>query len=226
MEIYLDNSATTKVDPRVVDVMIQSYLRDFGNPSSIHGCGQKASEIMENARKTIASKINASPDEIIFTSGGTESDNLAIKGIAYHFGKGHIITTKIEHPAVLNTCKELEKQGFKVTYLGVDKEGLVNLEQLEKAITKETILISIMHVNNEIGVIQDLKAIGGIAKKKNVLFHSDAVQSLTKVKIDVNEMSLTAASFTAHKIHGPKGHRMFQESSDSQRLLSLCLKKT
>ncbi|PIN69775.1 cysteine desulfurase NifS [Candidatus Woesearchaeota archaeon CG11_big_fil_rev_8_21_14_0_20_43_8] len=205
MEVYLDNGATTKVDPRAVDVMISFMLKDYGNPSSVHSLGQNAEEHLEKARETIALKVNAKRDEIIFTSGGTESDNLAIRGVAHKKGSGHIITSKIEHPAVLNTCKRLENEGFSVTYLGVDKEGFIDIKELEDAITDKTILISIMHVNNEIGVIQDLESIGRIAKEKGVIFHSDTVQSFTKVPIDVEKMNLSMASFASHKIHGPKG---------------------
>lgn len=205
MKVYLDNGATTMVDPNVAKVM-QKYLTErYGNPSSIHSLGQEVNGDLEKARETIAKELNANQEEVIFTSGGTESDNLAIKGIAYNAGKGHIITTRIEHHAVLHTCKALELEGFKVTYLNVNQEGFIDLKQLEKEITKDTILVSIIHGNNEIGTIQDIKAIGELCKKKDVLFHTDAVQSFTKVPIDVKKINVDLISFSAHKIHGPKG---------------------
>lgn len=207
MKVYLDNGATTKVDP-IVALEIKKYLlNDYGNPSSIHSFGVKAHEILESSRLVIAKSINAQPNEIIFTSGGTESDNIALKGFCYankHKGN-HIITTVIEHPAVLNTVKSLEKEGFKVTILPVNKEGFIDLRKLEDAISKDTILVSVMHANNEIGVIQDIKKIGEICKKYNVCFHSDAVQSYTKSKIDVKEQNISLLSLSAHKIHGQKG---------------------
>ena len=207
MRIYLDNGATTMVDPEVVKAMEPYFTKTYGNPSSLHSFGQEAKEALEKSREIIAKKINAEPNEIIFTSCGTESDNLAIKGVAYaNKDKGnHIITTKIEHHAVENSCKALEKEGFKVTWLNVDKEGLINLEELKKSITDKTILVSIIHGNNEIGTIQDIEAIGKICKEKNVYFHTDTVQSFTKVPIDVKKQNITLASFSAHKIHGPKG---------------------
>lgn len=204
-KIYLDNGATTKVDSKVVKVMQKIFTKNYGNPSSLHQFGQDAHNYLEEARITIANKLNAKPEEIIFTSGGTESDNLAIKGAAYLNGKGHIITSKIEHPAVLNTCKELEKQGFTVTYLNVDKFGLINLKELEESVKENTFLISIMHANNEIGTIQPIDEIGKIAKKYNILFHTDAVQSFIKVPIDVTKINIDMISLSSHKIHGPKG---------------------
>ncbi len=206
-KIYLDNAATTKTDPEVAKAMQPYFTKEYGNASSLHSFGQKAKEALEQSREIIAKKINALPEEIIFTSCGTESDNIALQETAYlnRDKCNHIITTKIEHPAVLETCKFLEKNGFKVTYLDVDKDGLINLEQLKKSITKETILVSIIHANNEIGTIQDIKAIGEICKKHKVLFHTDAVQSFTKVQIDVKKMNIDLISMSAHKIHGPKG---------------------
>ena len=225
MKCYLDNGATTQVDKEVVKAMQPYFTETYGNASSLHTFGQEAKKALEKSRETIAKAINASPEEIIFTSGGTESDNLAIKGIAYaNKEKGnHIITTKIEHHAVQNSCKALEKEGFKVTWLDVDKEGFVNLEQLKKEINDKTILVSIIHANNEIGTIQDIEAIGTICKlwnsknskglgnsknfqsEKNIYFHTDSVQSFTKTNIDVKKQNITLASFSAHKIHGPKG---------------------
>lgn len=207
MKVYLDNSASTKVDSLVVKAMQPYFTEKYGNASSLHEFGRDAKEALEKAREIIAKRINAEPDEIVFTSGGSESDNIAIKEIAFpNIGKkNHIITTKIEHPAVLDTCKFLEKMGFDVTYLNVDKEGFVNLDKLEKAITDKTILVSIIHANNEIGTIQDLEKIGKICKKHNITFHTDAVQSFTKYTIDVKKMNISLATFSSHKIHGPKG---------------------
>lgn len=204
-KIYLDNGATTKIDDEVIKVMNNYFKKIYGNASSLHDYGDLAKQHLEKARKTFANYINALPEEIIFTSGGTESDNLAIKGIAYSKGKGHIITSKIEHPAVLNTCKQLEKEGFEITYLNVDNNGTISLNELKKSIKKETILITIMHANNEIGTIQPIKEIGEIAKQNQILFHSDAVQSFTKIDIDVKEINIDLISFSSHKIYGPKG---------------------
>ena len=207
MKVYLDNGATTMVDPAVVKVMLPFFTEKYGNPSSIHQMGQEAKREMEEAREIVAKKLKAKYDEIIFTSGGTESDNLAIKGVAYsNEDKGnHIITTKIEHPAVKNTCKDLEEDGFSVTYLDVDKEGFIDLKALERSITSKTVLVSIIHGNNEIGTIQDIEAIGNICKKHNVLFHTDAVQSFTKVPIDTKMINVDLITVSSHKIHGPKG---------------------
>jgi cysteine desulfurase len=218
--IYLDNGATTMVDPKVVEAMMPYFSEKYGNASSLHELGQKSKEALENARGIIAGSINASPDEIIFTSGGTESNNLAVQEIAYtNRSKGnHIITTKIEHKSILEVCKFLEKDvagkskisgttcgGFKVTYLDINKEGFVSPEDLQKAITKDTILVSVINGNNEIGTIQDLEALGRICKKHNICFHTDACQSYTKTEINVEKQNLDLVSINAHKIHGPKG---------------------
>ncbi|MEM3396861.1 MAG: cysteine desulfurase NifS [Thermoplasmata archaeon] len=205
--IYFDNSATTMVAPEVVEAMLP-YFRDFyGNASSLHSFGQEAKRALEDSRAKIASLINAHPEEIIFTGGGTESDNIAIKGIAYrNKTKGkHIITSSIEHPAVLETCKALEKEGFEVTYLKVDANGIVDLGELERSIRKDTILITIMHSNNEIGTIQPVKEVGKIATEQGIPFHTDAVQSAGKIQIDVKTQQIDLLTLTAHKIHGPKG---------------------
>ncbi len=207
MKVYLDNGATTRTAEEVLKAMQPYFSEKFGNASSIHSLGSEAKDALDESRQKIADEINAEADEIIFTSGGTESDNLAIKGIAYGIkDKGkHIITSNIEHPAVLKTCEKLESEGFSVTYVGVDKEGAVNIKDIEKAIKKETILVTIMHANNEIGTIQPIKEIGKLCRKKGIMFHTDAVQSFTKEKIDVKEMNIDLMSLSAHKIHGPKG---------------------
>ncbi|MCL5018142.1 MAG: cysteine desulfurase [Candidatus Pacearchaeota archaeon] len=208
--IYLDNAATTRVDDEVLKEMIPYFTDKFGNASSMHFKGQEAKFAMEKSRKIIAKSINAKPEEIYFTSGGTEANNFALKGLFFwnkenNTGKNHIITTKIEHDCILNTCKWLERQGARITYLDVDAEGFVNIEQLAKEITEQTIVVSVIHGNNEIGVIQDLKAIGEICRKRNVLFHTDACQSFTKTLLDVKKQNLDLVTLNAHKIHGPKG---------------------
>ncbi len=205
--IYLDNNATTPVRPEVVEVMDFCHTECFGNPSTVYSFGRNAKRVMDESREKIARMIDASKDEIVFTSGGTEADNLAIFGIAKaNKDKGkHIITSKIEHHAVINSCKALEKEGFEITYLDVDKFGIVNLEQLERSIKKETILISIMHANNEIGTIEPIAEIGRIAKKHKIYFHSDTVQSIGKIRVDVKEMNLDMISISSHKLYGPKG---------------------
>ena len=207
MRVYLDNAATTRTAPEVAEALHPYFIDKYGNASSIHSFGEEAKEALENARERIANYINAEPDELIFTSGGTESDNLAIRGTAYALkDKGkHIITSAFEHPAVLEVCQALEKEGFEVTYLPVSRDGFVNIEKLKSALRDDTILVSIMHANNEIGTIQDIEKIGAVCREKGIVFHTDAVQSLGKVPIDVKKMHLDIASFSAHKIHGPKG---------------------
>lgn len=206
-EVYLDNGATTKIDPEVLKKMMP-YLTDrYGNASSTHTFGQDSKNALEMARKVIAKSIKANSEEMIFTSGGTESNNFAIKGIAFANRKkgDHIITTKVEHKSVMNICKWLEKQGFEVTYLDVDSEGFVDPKNLESAITKKTVLVSIIHGNNEIGTIQDLEGLGKICKKRGVYFHTDACQSYSKTEIDVKKQPVDLITLNAHKIHGPKG---------------------
>lgn len=205
--IYLDNAATTQVKKEVLDAMIPYFTQNFGNPSSVYKIAQINKKALDESRETIAKAIGAQTNEIFFTSGGTEADNWAIKGIAEaHKAKGnHIITTKIEHHAVLHTCEFLEKQGYEVTYLDVDENGLVNPEDVEKAIKDTTILISIMYANNEIGTIMPIKEIGEIAKKHKIAFHTDAVQAIGQVRIDVKEQNIDLLSLSAHKINGPKG---------------------
>ncbi|MDE3136455.1 MAG: IscS subfamily cysteine desulfurase [Acidobacteriota bacterium] len=208
LPIYMDNHATTPVDPRVVEAMLPFFTDRFGNAASRnHSFGWTAEEAVENARAQIARLINASPKEIIFTSGATESDNLAIKGVAemYREKGNHIITQATEHKAVLDTCKRLEKYGYEVTYLPVEKDGQVNLEDLERAITPKTILITIMYANNEIGTVQPVAEIGRIAKAHNVLFHVDGVQAVGKIPVDVQKDGIHLMSISAHKIYGPKG---------------------
>lgn len=206
-EIYLDNAATTKIDPKVLKEMMPYFDVKYGNASSTHTKGREAKDALEYARRVIAKSVGAAAEEIIFTSGGTESNNFALKAIAFGNRErgNHIITTKIEHDCVMNTCKWLQTQGFEVTYLNVDKEGFVNVAELEKAITPKTLLVSVIHGNNEIGTIQDLRAIGEICKKHKVYFHTDACQSYTKTELNVNKMNLDLVTLNAHKIHGPKG---------------------
>src|SRR5213595_2903539 len=208
LPIYMDNHATTPVDPRVVQAMLPYFTNMFGNAASRnHQFGWEAEAAVETAREQIAKLIGATAKEIIFTSGATESDNLAIKGVAemYREKGNHIITAVTEHKAVLDTCKRLEKYGYKVTYLPVKPDGLVDLNQLQDAFTDKTILVSIMAANNEIGVLQPLEESGKLCRERGVLFHSDAVQALGKVPLDVNKMNIDLASLTAHKLYGPKG---------------------
>jgi cysteine desulfurase len=206
--IYLDYSATTPVDPRVVEKMIPYLTEKFGNPASrSHSFGWEAEKAVEEAREQVAALVNADPKEIVWTSGATESNNLAIKGAAHFYqGKGkHIITVKTEHKAVLDTCRELERQGFEVTYLGVKENGLLDLDAFEAAIRPDTVLASVMYVNNEIGVIQDIPRLGEICRERGVLFHVDAAQATGKVDIDLAKLKVDLMSFSAHKTYGPKG---------------------
>src|SRR5262245_61812150 len=208
LPIYLDYHATTPVDPRVVAEMLPYFTDHFGNAASRnHPFGWAAEEAVDKARKQIADLIGANAKEIVFTSGATESDNLAIKGVAemYREKGNHIITAVTEHKAVIDTCKRLEKDGYRVTYLAVQKDGLINLDELKASITDKTILITIMAANNEIGVIQPVAEIGAIAKEKGILFHTDAVQAAGKVPFDVTTMKADLVSISAHKMYGPKG---------------------
>lgn len=208
--IYFDYSATTPVDPRVAESMCKCLTPNgvFGNPASrSHAFGWEAEKLVDDARNNVASLINADPKEIVFTSGATESDNLAIKGAAHFYQKNgkHIITCKTEHKAVLDTCRHLEREGFEVTYLAPETNGLIDIEKLKAAMRDDTIVVSIMHVNNEIGVIQDIAAIGELCRERKIIFHVDAAQSAGKVPIDLETMKVDLMSFSAHKIYGPKG---------------------
>ncbi|MCS7163481.1 MAG: cysteine desulfurase [Thermodesulfovibrio sp.] len=202
--IYLDYNATTPLEPRVKEEIVKSF-DEFGNPSSSHIYGKKAKEIIEKARTKVAELIDAEPEEIFFTSGGTESNNLAILGRALCFNKGHIITSSIEHPSVLNPCKQLAMYGYDVTFLPVNSEGIVDPEDVKKAIRKDTILVTIMHSNNETGVIQPIKEIGEILLEREIPFHTDCAQSIGKVKVSVKELSVTMLSLAGHKFYAPKG---------------------
>lgn len=205
--IYLDHAATTKIDDTVLKEMMPYLTNKFGNPSSLYSIGRENKQAIDKARQQVADVLNCSKKEIFFTSGGSESDNLAIKGIAYANRKkgNHIITSKIEHSAVLNTCKMLEKNGFEVTYLNVDSSGKVVLNELQNSIRSTTILISIMFANNEVGTVQDIESIGSIAKKNNIYFHTDAVQAIGNIRIDLQRLNIDALSMSAHKFYGPKG---------------------
>lgn len=208
MEVkYFDNSATTRVKDEVFKEMIPYLSIEYGNPSSLYSIGRSAKRAISEARRRVASLINCSPEEIYFTSCGSESDNTALKGIAYsNKEKGnHIITSKIEHPAILNSCKSLENKGFKISYIDVDKDGMLNLEKLESEITDQTILISIMYANNEIGTIEPVKEIAQIAHSHGIIFHTDAVQAVGNIPIDVRKMNIDMLSLSGHKLYAPKG---------------------
>ena len=206
-QVYFDNAATTRVDDEVLKAMLPYFTEKYGNASSVHFMGQEAKRALEDSRKTIAKSIGAKTQEIYFTSGGTESNNLAIKGLFYanYPQKNHFIISKIEHDCVLNACKWLETQGAKVTIIDVDANGFVNPNDVEKAITDKTILVSVIHGNNEIGTIQDLETIGKLCRNRGVYFHTDACQSYTKTFLDVGKQNLDLVTLNAHKIHGPKG---------------------
>ncbi len=208
LPIYLDNHATTPLDPRVLDEMLPYFKEKFGNAASrSHQFGWEAEAAVEKAREQVAKVIGATAKEIVFTSGATESDNLAIKGVAEtHRGKGdHVVTCATEHKAVLDSSKHLEKEGYRVTYLPVGRDGLIDLEDLKRALDDKTIMVSIMFANNEIGVLQPIAEIGGICREHGILFHTDAVQAVGKVPVDVNQQNIDLASISGHKIHGPKG---------------------
>ena len=206
-QIYLDYNATTPLDPLVLEEMLPYFSKDYGNPSSIHSFGNKAKSALDLSRDRLAALVNARPKEVTFTTGGSESNNYAIKGIAYALREkgNHLITTSVEHASCLETFSFLESQGFEVTYLDVDRNGLVDPEQLSGSIRESTILISCIYANNETGVINPIKTISGIANDKDIIFHTDAVQTLGKIEIDLKELNVDMASFSSHKIYGPKG---------------------
>lgn len=203
MKIYMDNAATTVVEKEVIDEMIPYFSEKFYNCSSLYASAVANHDVLDDCRQRIASLVGADAEEIVFTSGGSESDNLALKGVALSFGKGHIVTSKIEHPAVLEVCKFLEKKGFEVSYIDVGADGIVSVDAVKEAIRDDTILVSIMHVNNEIGTIQPVEEIGTVCKEKGILFHTDAVQGFGKIKFDLDNIDMFSVS--GHKIHGPKG---------------------
>ncbi len=207
MKVYLDNNATTPVDPAVLEAMMPFLQDDFGNASSVHSVGQRARAAVETAREEVAALIGAEPRDIVFTCGGTEADNAAVAGVARALKERgrHIITTRVEHHAVLRTCEALEQEGFDVTYLGVDESGAISLEELESSVREDTILASIMYANNETGVLQPLRAAAEQLKARGVLLHSDAVQAVGKIPVDVDDLGVDLVSTAAHKLHGPKG---------------------
>ena len=203
--VYLDHNASTPVHPDVVAAMLPYFSETFGNPSSVHAFGREARDGVDTAREHIAGFLKVKPDEIVFTSGGTESDNLGIKGLAAARGRGHIITSRIEHHAVLRTCETLETQGFSVTYVPVDSTGMVDPDDVRRALRPDTFAISIMHANSEVGTLQPVRAIGAIAREHGAAFHVDAVQTFGKIDIDVDAFGIDVLAFSGHKIYGPKG---------------------
>jgi cysteine desulfurase len=203
--VYLDHNASTPVHPEVVAEMLPYFGEVFGNPSSVHGFGRAARDAVDVARDRVAAFLRARPEEIVFTSGGTESDNFGVKGLAWARGRGHLITSKVEHHAVLRTCQALEAQGFTVTYLPVDETGMIDPDDVRRALRPDTIAISIMHANSEVGTIQPVRAVGAIARERGIPFHVDAVQTFGKVEIDVEAFNIDLLSFSGHKIYGPKG---------------------
>src|SRR5213083_1844214 len=203
--VYLDHNASTPVHPEVLAEMLPYFAEVFGNPSSIHAFGREARDGLDRARERVARFLRVSPQEIVFTSGGTESDNFAVKGLAYARGTGHLITSKVEHHAVLRTCQALEAQGFDVTYVGVDAYGIVDPDDVRRAIRSDTIAISLMHANSEVGTLQPITAIGQVAREHGVPLHVDAVQTFGKIPLDVDALGIDALSFSSHKIYGPKG---------------------